>query len=246
MIDQKQYWTEIAKYGPMASVIDPNDTVGHKNKYIVSIRDQAILNILPTDKKISLLDFGCGSGNLSKSLSGRCRKLVGMDISFELLKFAVQQNDPSMASFLQYDGKTIPLQNNLFDYAVTYVVLNHIIDDNHLTSALKEIHRVLSPQGKMICIEQTRKAGQLTDDDLKNQRSVEQFTKIFNLSGFHLEKVEFIRWARFPLVYAIRYGLIAAKHFETVAKLDKWYSSIFNKPRYSYVDTLFILRKGPN
>lgn len=243
MIDQKQHWANNAKLGPLASVIDPRDTLGWKNSYIAAIRDEAILNILSKDKSLKILDFGCGSGNLSKAIASTSFRIIGIDISFDLLKLATQQNNLQESSFLQYDGTTIPLKNQMIDYATTYVVLNHIIDDQRLSGALKEIHRVLGPHGKLICIEQTRKVGQLTDNGLKNQRSVEQFRSVFNLAGFRIEKIEFIRRARFPLIYAIRYGLISRNFFKSVAKLDKLYSSIFNKPRWSYVDTLFILSK---
>lgn len=243
MLDQKKYWEDSAKFGPVASVIDPRDTLGFKNKYIIFVRDQAILSVLPKDKRLSILDFGCGSGNLTKALASDVRRVVGVDISFDLLRLAKEQNDPQVSSFLQFDGHSVPLKDQRFDLALTYVVLNHIVNDDHLIKVLKEIHRVLAPQGKLVCIEQTRKTGALTDNELKNQRSLDQFEKAFNQAGFRVEKREFIRRARFPFIFPIRWGWIDPKHFGLIAKWDKVYASIFNKPRCSYVDTFFVLSK---
>ncbi len=243
MKDQKDHWAQTAKFGALASVIDPNDTKGLKNLYIAQLRDQVFVRNLP-QSDFTLLDFGCGSGNLSKSLASENRKITGIDISPDLLNLAIQQNDPSLCEFVLYDGGDIPFENQSFDFVTTYVVLNHIVSDRQLITTLRNIGKTLKDNGRALFIEQTRNDASVTPDGIKKQRSVADFTQIFEDSGFLVDRVEHLRKARFLPIYLIRYGLIAKSLFPFVARLDRWFASTFSSPRFSYVDTLFVLRKN--
>lgn len=243
MEDQKQHWADLAKFGQVASVIDPNDTLGFKNRYIVDLRNSVFKKNLLLNKGV-VVDLGCGTGNLSKLLANDTIKVIGIDISFDLLKFAVFQNNPKWTMFIQYDGNHLPLKNNSVNYVTTYVVLNHVKENNHLVELLKEIHRILADDGKLICIEQIRKFSKYIPEDFKHQRSETDFRNLFLQSGFKVEEMKFLRHGKFPLIYIIRLGLIPVKFFSIIAKIDKFFASIFNKPTFSYIDTLFVLIKS--
>lgn len=243
MKDQREHWAQTAKFGALASVIDPNDTQGLKNLYIAQLRDQVLVRALPKSD-FALLDFGCGSGNLSKSLASDKRKVTGIDISPELLDLAIQQNDPSCCEFVLYDGGDLPLDNQSFDYVATYVVLNHIVDDKQLCKTLRNIGKTLKDDGRALFIEQTRKTTKITYGGIKKQRSVADFADIFENSGFSVEQVAYVRKARFLPIYLIRYGLVPKRLFPFFANLDRWFANKFSSPRFSYVDTLFVLKKN--
>ena len=243
MEDQREHWAQTAKLGTLASVIDPNDTRGLKNLYVAELRDQVFFGALPTGD-ITLLDFGCGSGNLCKSLASESRKITGIDISPDLLDLAIQQNDPSLCEFVLYDGGDIPLEDHSFDYVATYVVLNHIVDDNQLSETLRNIRMTLKDDGIALFVEQTRKKTKMTHGGIKKQRSVADFANIFENSGFSVERVEHVRKARFLPIYLIRYGLVPKRLFPFFAGLDRWFANMFSSPRSSYVDTLFVLKKN--
>jgi ubiquinone/menaquinone biosynthesis C-methylase UbiE len=242
MDDQKEHWAETAKLGALAAVIDPNDTRGHKNRYIARLRDAVILKTLP-DRAIELLDFGCGSGNLSRSLASDRRRITGIDISAELLELARQQNDTPYSRFVLYDGGTLPFAEQTFDIAVTYVVLNHITDDDQLIRTMREVRRVLTNAGSLICIEQTRRQTTITENGIKKQRSVADFERIFNAAGFTVGRVTPLRKARFALIYLVRYGLIPAALFGFTARIDRFFAKWFPAPANSYVDSLFVMTK---
>lgn len=243
MVDQKKHWDNSAKLGNLASVIDPNDTKGFKNQYIAYLRDEAIRSVLP-HQKILVMDFGCGSGNLCQTFaSGECY-MVGIDISFNLLKLAVQQNDPDRTAFIQYDGTVPPFKDGCFDYIITYGVLIHIVDNGQLTEILKKLKDLLKKDGKCVFIEQTRRFSTHTQNNFKYQRNVSEMAGLFHDAGLNTEKIEHLRRARFPLIYLIRYGLIPARYFKQVAKLDGFFARCFNKPVFSYVDTMFVLKKS--
>jgi len=143
-----------------------------------------------------------------------------------------------------YDGQRFPLKNNSIDCITTYVVLNYIINNDHLAKVLKEAHRVLKDTGKIIAIEQTRLFSRIESKTFQNRRSVVDYSRIFESAGFNIKLIKFIRHARFPLIFLIRAGLITDKYFETVSHWDEKWASLFSKPLSSYVDTVFILTKA--
>lgn len=242
MDDQRQHWGDAAKHGALASVIDPNDRRGMKNLYISNLRDDVLQRRLPSHN-VSLLDFGCGSGNLSKALASRDRRITGIDITPELLELAVEQNDPETCKFVHYDGGVMPFADRSFDFVVTYVVLSHIVDNEQLLSTLTELHRTLKDQGEVLFIEQTRRQTTTTPDGIKKQRNVAEYVGLFERAGFEVASVEHVRKARFLPLYLIRYGLIGEAMFPLMRRLDSLFATLFPAPRTSYVDTLFALRK---
>lgn len=243
MKDQREHWAQTAKYGALASVIDPNDHRGHKNLYIAQLRDDVLRRAL-SKRAFALLDFGCGSGNLSRSLASSERRITGIDISPELLELAREQNDPAICKFVLYDGNELPFDDEAFDYVVTYVVLNHIVDDEQLVRTLRNVRRTLRDDGEALFIEQTRHRTKLTYGGIKKQRSVTDFVRIFEQSGFTVQRTRAVRKARFIPTYLVRYGLIPQRLFPVIARLDGFFASLFSAPRFSYVDTLFVLRKN--
>ena len=61
------------------------------------------------------------------------------------IKFKVSNK----CKFIEMDGENMSYKDNHFDYAIEYGALHHV----DLEKALKELSRVLKPDGKMLCIE---------------------------------------------------------------------------------------------
>ena len=235
----RSFWNEMSQFGADASVIDPNDKIGAKNAYIEFIRNNYIaqeLGHLQPGAKV--LDYGCGTGNITRFVSGLGFDCVGLDIAFELLSLGKEDRN-----LLCYDGKTIPFKDNSFDAIVCYVVLNYILDKEYFEKLLKEIHRVLKPGGKFIAIEQVNRRSREVSKDNKLQRSSELFTESFMASSFKLINSYTIRSGHFPLIYLIRFGLVPPALFKFIMLLDRLYSSIFSFLPLDYHDTVFRLQK---
>jgi 2-polyprenyl-3-methyl-5-hydroxy-6-metoxy-1,4-benzoquinol methylase len=69
MRDKREYWDKMAGISPERSVMDQSDRRSPKNKYIAYLREHAIVNAfkdVPPPAKI--LDFGCGTGRISRML----------------------------------------------------------------------------------------------------------------------------------------------------------------------------------
>jgi SAM-dependent methyltransferase len=242
---QRDYWNELAQYGQHASVIDPNDTLGRKNAYIMGLRDRALLEVIrPQGQSQLILDFGCGSGNISRLLAAYKQRVVGIDIAQNLLRYATQGNDGCV--FLRYDGQHLPLLAETFGVAVCYVVLGHITSDTHLLRVLRQIHDVLRPHGHFIAIEQTRRRRTVCDNGYKVQRTRREYCTLFAESGLHVTHTEDIRSGHFPVTYLLRRGWFPPRLFPWLAILEKRYCRLMPSPVLDYRDTVFVLQRPDN
>jgi tRNA (uracil-5-)-methyltransferase TRM9 len=124
-----------------------------------------ILGRLPTDGH--LLDLGCGNGNLAWSLAQRgfSGSYLGLDFSAELLpqedafwtqslrsggRVAAQTGKPQI-SFLVRDLSSPDWSDDLppatYDTVLAFAVLHHLPGRELRLSALRQVRRLLSPNG---------------------------------------------------------------------------------------------------
>jgi len=106
------------------------------------------LNIVPED---TVLDFGCGTGGIALELAGRCRKVIGVDISqsmLEVLKKKCRESginniETHCAGFLSYQHEGGPV-----DKMVSKVALHHL-PDFWKSIALLNMASILKKGGKL-------------------------------------------------------------------------------------------------
>lgn len=95
-----------------------------------------------------LLDFGCGNGAQTLLFANDFPAVIGLDIGFEhllgLSRDAGERNLDANILPVQYDGERIPLPASSVDCAVSFEVLEHVLDERQ---ALAELRRVLRPGG---------------------------------------------------------------------------------------------------
>lgn len=125
-------------------------------------------------EKINLLDFGTGSGIFSLIL-----RMLNKNVKISAIDTLdnKSQPDPSFkdtpdqqkliyekfsdifdVNFSHYDGLKLPYSDKTFDIITAYAVIEHI-DPKDLDSALKEIKRVLKPDGHLFIFKLPRKWG---------------------------------------------------------------------------------------
>lgn len=93
--------------------------------------------------KRKILDFGCGDGFFAKTVFGKGKIEVGLDLAInKRTNEAVK--DKIYKKLILYDGIKIPFKNNYFHTIISNCVLEHIPD---LKNSIKEIYRVLKPGG---------------------------------------------------------------------------------------------------
>lgn len=109
-----------------------------------------LLNFAGLQSGMSLLDLGCGSGRLARTL-GRSPKevnYIGIDIVQSLLDYAATQS-PAWYRFIKHQDLSIPLPNLSMDFACAFSVFTHLLHHESFLY-LEEFHRVLRPGGKLV------------------------------------------------------------------------------------------------
>jgi len=104
-------------------------------------------------KDCIVADIGCGNGRHLIPCAKHCKKVVGLDVSIELLKILknkIEKEKLDNVLLLQSDAVSMPLKDKSID-AVLYIAALHSIRgrDNRLNS-LKEVKRILKPGGKAL------------------------------------------------------------------------------------------------
>ncbi len=100
-----------------------------------------------------VMDFGCGTGWLSRVLSTMGMDVVGVDVSDNALRLARQfiARDPLVATlkveFRSFDSVTLPLDDNSVDRIVSFDAFHHVCDQER---TLREMERVLRPGGIVV------------------------------------------------------------------------------------------------
>jgi SAM-dependent methyltransferase len=92
-----------------------------------------------------VLEVGCGPGILGKLLVDEGIRVVGADLSTVALRRAREKG--VLAIQCDPDGKPLPFRKDTFAFAASNSSLEHLFQPEH---ALREIHRVLRPEGTFL------------------------------------------------------------------------------------------------
>lgn len=98
---------------------------------------------------VSIIDCGCGPGNLTIELAKRVApgKVVGMDVDESSLAIAremARKQSVDNVEFTQGDIYKLPYENDLFDIAYSHAVLSNLKEP---VKALAEYARIVKPNG---------------------------------------------------------------------------------------------------
>lgn len=94
----------------------------------------------------NFLEIGCSDGLLEEKLQKRFTSLTGIDANSSDIEIALNSRIKN-ARFLVADAEKLPFKGNSFDRIICSEVLEHVDDD---AAAVKEMHRVLKADGKII------------------------------------------------------------------------------------------------
>lgn len=145
----ESYYSKKNGYEPL---IDEYNQIATKydNQWAFYIKSttQQTLRHLELNGDEDILDIGCGTGTLLKAISSVYpeAKLTGVDLSVKMLKVA-QQKLTTNADFLICCSEHLPFSDGSFDVAISCNSFHYF---RFPWQALKEISRVLRPEGRFI------------------------------------------------------------------------------------------------
>lgn len=111
----------------------------------------AIEKLLPGDLVVA--DIGCGTGSLTVELARFARKVIGVDLSREMLRrarIAASERGLRNAEFRRGDALDLPLSTRSVDAAFCVMVLHFLADP---ARAIGELCRITRPGGSVILVD---------------------------------------------------------------------------------------------
>jgi ubiquinone/menaquinone biosynthesis C-methylase UbiE len=113
-----------------------------KDVFIGENRIQQILRILEKHSGDTLLDVGCGSGEITTVIKETTNfsGVYGVDISEEAVSLACEKGIKAFKADLSISQ--LPFENDFFDIVICGEVIEHLFDTDFF-----EVYRVLKPKG---------------------------------------------------------------------------------------------------
>jgi 2-polyprenyl-3-methyl-5-hydroxy-6-metoxy-1,4-benzoquinol methylase len=122
------------------------DHVDGENAKRRLLLDPVMLRLSGDVSGLRVLDAGCGEGRFSRMLAERGADVAGVDVTREMAIEAARRAG-SGQSYAIAMAERLPLADETFDVAVSYVMLVDVID---YRGAIAEMARVLRPGGRIV------------------------------------------------------------------------------------------------
>ncbi len=97
---------------------------------------------------MSVLDVGCGRGEILRHTARLGARTFGIDYAWVAMRLSRQAASPATGVY-QADAKRLPFPTASFDRVLMLDIVEHLYPEE-LNAALREAHRVLRPGGRII------------------------------------------------------------------------------------------------
>lgn len=95
------------------------------------------------------VEVGCGPGRMTGLLAERFDRVIAVDVSPAMLELARRQVNAENVDFRPVSGTRLEaLENGVADVILCYLVLQHLPRRSIVLSYLRELGRVLAPEGR--------------------------------------------------------------------------------------------------
>ncbi|SPD75015.1 putative Methyltransferase type 11 [uncultured Desulfobacterium sp.] len=106
-----------------------------------------------TKKNAIVLDYGCGSGWMSVLLARQGNHVIAIDISYELLKKAKNEQkyhyENYQTLFCEMNAEELGIKDGSVDYVIGNAILHHL----DIKNSIDELHRILKVGGVCFFVE---------------------------------------------------------------------------------------------
>jgi 2-polyprenyl-3-methyl-5-hydroxy-6-metoxy-1,4-benzoquinol methylase len=122
----------------------------------------------------TVLDVACGSGYGSQILSQTAKRVIGVDICGETVKYCRSRYKSENLAFLQMDCCHLAFPSSSFDTVVSFETLEHL--ENH-DRFIIELKRILKDDGLLIISTPNKEYFSLYTKGKKNPYHFKEFTR---------------------------------------------------------------------
>jgi SAM-dependent methyltransferase len=229
-------WSQRAEKGFLASGIDPADQKGHKNYYIDLLQKMALEEVMELKGDEVVLDFGCGSGRFSYWIAPKVKKVVGLEITPEMIELAEKNRTVENVEFMVYDSVHFPVIPYPFDLGLSVGVLQ-IMKGELLKQTLSSLTEYLKKDGRLYLIEQA------SDNPKMGRPNMDEYLDAFKESKLECLRYYPIRKGRWWMLYLIRYGMVPKGWFRRIAFWELMKNRKAKGNISYYKDYLFLIRR---
>ncbi|MFC1626982.1 class I SAM-dependent methyltransferase [Patescibacteria group bacterium] len=142
-----------------------------KHNAYVSARYNQVVNLVPKNKNLKVLDIGCGDGVLLSLISQKISAdLTGVDLDVDSLKTAKTK---VKAKFIKANAYKLPFKANAFNLIISSEIIEHLSDTKKY---LSEITRVVKSKG-LVIITTPVKISEIPEDKMHVQEFTSQELK---------------------------------------------------------------------
>jgi SAM-dependent methyltransferase len=122
---------------------------GRMNVYHEILTDMGNVCQGQDQKRMKVLEIGCGSGRITRALADAFGEVYAVDISGEMIRQASETlRDRPNAHVFQNNGCDLKVLGDLqVDFAFSYIVFQHIPSRDVIYNYVREVHRLLRPGG---------------------------------------------------------------------------------------------------
>ena len=131
------------------------------------------------NKKDVVADLGCGNGRHLILCAKKCKYVVALDISNNLIKIAEKKAKDKLNTFFVHGNCVyIPLINNIFDSILYIASLHNIKGRDNRIKSLIELKRILKPGGKALISVWSREQERFKEFLNKDPKAYDEFGDI--------------------------------------------------------------------
>lgn len=192
-------------FGNQASQFSKNNILNNKEQL------NYIVNMGSIEEEEWVLDLGCGTGLLTQAIAEKTKRVVGLDLTSQMLDEAQLQSKKKGKSilFLLGDAEHLPFLDGQFDCVMTRLTIHHFPQP---ITIIKELARVLKPEGRMIVSDII---SNIEPQKQRNHNKVEQLRDPSHVEFLNEQEI---------LTLIREAGLVAedVKKWETKRGLDEW------------------------
>ena len=176
---------------------DPLETPKHLVRLGLMMEN---LNLAPG---VKVLDFGCGTGWISKFIWQMGCDIIGIDVSEEALrlarilfgKYPIPKSRESSWDFRLFDGCKLPVKDGKIDRIVCYDTFHHVPNQK---TVIDEFYRVLTNRGTIVLSEpigahsksESSQAEMRQHKVLENDLDLAEVKELFEYAGFSGPKLK--------------------------------------------------------